>query len=484
MSNSWYSLPLAIVTWILSSFAVVCMALSLVEVAKKNTGNLSMIGWVKDLSSRFMYKTCKNFMFYIYIPLAFFFMPIYALQTIQDALASFGFANNFNTSVDWLIWGIIGLAISLWFIFVSGISVKAGNIQNWIITVVKFLPLLIITILGFYVAKVTQPEVLISPDQTKYSYTSFTSLSPGIGFFISFAAIFFSFDGFYYSLGIRTEMKQPKRSPFALVLGLSIVTIIYLIIAISMTVAYPKSGQFSAFITFLQENKLGWLAGVTNLFIAIGIIGIVNNLAMWSSRLAEELIQNRELPFAHKYIYKLNENKPIIGTIYTAIITIFLCVIFTLIGGLTYLPNSYLDESGKSLYDGIGYFGMARLLGFADLMGNWTSIFAFSYIIVAIIGRLIKRKNDINNSEKFKYFVPCAIISIFLVSSSLILQTIAPFVDLFLLVLKENQQYDIIVSRVMIIVVFVIFLIFMIVPTIFDYDSKYAKKIYKNIAIK
>ncbi|UWV94123.1 amino acid permease [Mycoplasmopsis cynos] len=118
-----------------------------------------------------------------------------------------------------MIWGIIGLAISLWFIFVSGISVKAGNIQNWIITVVKFSPLLIITILGFYVAKVTQPEVLISPDQTKYSYTSFTSLSPGIGFFISFAAIFFSFDGFYYSLGIRTEMKQPKRSPFALVLG-------------------------------------------------------------------------------------------------------------------------------------------------------------------------------------------------------------------------------------------------------------------------
>ncbi|WAM04313.1 amino acid permease [Mycoplasmopsis cynos] len=112
--------------------------LSLVEVAKKNTGNLSMIGWVKDLSSRFMYKTCKNFMFYIYIPLAFFFILIYALQTIQDALASFGFANNFNTSVDWLIWGIIGLAISLWFIFVSGISVKAGNIQNWIITVVKF----------------------------------------------------------------------------------------------------------------------------------------------------------------------------------------------------------------------------------------------------------------------------------------------------------------------------------------------------------
>ncbi|WAM04044.1 hypothetical protein ONA24_00600 [Mycoplasmopsis cynos] len=30
--------------------------------------------------------------------------------------------------------------------------------------------------------------------------------------------MFFSFDGFYYSLGIRTEMKQPKRSPFALVL--------------------------------------------------------------------------------------------------------------------------------------------------------------------------------------------------------------------------------------------------------------------------
>lgn len=479
LSNSWYSLPIALTTWILSAIAVICMSLSLIEVTSKKASNLSMIGWVKNFSSKFMYKTCKNFMFYIYMPLTFFFMPLYALQGIQDALAAFGVSNNFGTAHDWAIWSILGLMISFWFILTSGLSTKWGNIQNWIITCVKFLPLVIITILGFCIAGIQKNDVIVKPVVPSDYGFSFVSMSPGIGMFISFAAIFFAYDGFYYSVGIQSDMKEPQKTSKALVIGLSVVTAIYLLIAISMTIASPNSGKFQGFLDFLTEKNLAWLAGTVNILIAIGVLGIINSFAMWSTRFSEDLMAEYELPLAHKYINKLNTSKPMIGMIYVSIVTIIVYVLFAIIGGLAYLPNSYLGDDGNSYYDGVGFYSMAKLLAFADLMANWTSVFAFAYIVVAIIGCMKKRNYD-NEIQKTNFFMATSIITIVLVGLGLLFQTVAPFADLILLYKVENQTFETIISRVMIIVVLFIFIGLMVIPSYFDYDSKLSSKLYKN----
>lgn len=478
LSNSWYSLPIAIVSWVLSSIAVICMSLSLIEVTSKRSSNLSIIGWVKNFSSKFMYKTCKNFMFYIYMPLTFFFMPIYSIQGFMDALDAFGVQNNFNTANDWAIWSIIGLLISFWFILTSGLSTKWGNVQNWLITCVKFFPLAIVTILGFYIASVNGTQVSVEPIVPSGQGLSFVSLSPGIGMFLSFGAIFFAYDGFYYSVGIQTDMKQPEKTSKALVIGLVIVTAIYLLIAISMSIA-NKEGSFSSFIDFLRERNLSWIAGVTNILIAIGVLGIINSFAMWSTRFTEDLINAFELPLSDKYYTKTNTNKPMVGTIYVLIVTTVLYVIFAIIGGLAYTPSSYMDN-GQSLYDGANYYSMARLLGFSDLMANWTSVFAFAYIVVSITGCMKKRKND-NEIKKTKFFMPTAIISSILISLGLLFQTAAPFVDVILLFKPENyQDVDTIISRVMLIVVLLIFIALMIIPSYFDKDSKFFNKLNKK----
>lgn len=482
LTNSWYSLPIAITVWVLSALAVICMSLSLIEVTSKKANNLSMIGWVKNFSPKFMYKSCKNFMFYVYMPLTFFFMPIYSIQGMLDALAAFGVTNNFNTPHDWAVWSVMGLFISFWFIFTSGLSTKWGNVQNWLITCVKFLPLAIIIFLGFYIASVEKNPVIVEPQLPENFGTSFSTLSPGIGMFISFAAIFFAYDGFYYSVGIQSDMKQPEKTSHALVIGLSIVTFIYLLIAISMSVAKPNSGQFGSFVTFLQERNLGWLAGITNVFISVGVLGIINSFAMWSTRFTEDLIKEYELPFSHIFVNKMQPNKPIIGLFYVIIITTILYVIFSIIGGLAYLPDAY-SVDGTSLYDGSGFHSTASLLAFADLMANWTSVFAFSYIVVAIAGCMKKRKHD-NEIKKFKYFMVSSVITVVLVSLGLLFQTLGPFVDLILLYKEVNQDQNTIISRVMLVVVLFIYIILMIVPSYFDYDSKWAKSMYKNLSVK
>lgn len=540
LDNSGNSFPIAIITWVISAIAVIAMILSLLEITNGKNDNLSVIGWSKTFSSKIIYKMCKNFMFYVYLPLTFFFMPLYSLMALQDSLTGFGLENNFNTKNDWAIWSIISIGISLWFILTAGLSSRVGNIQNWIITSVKFIPLIAVVIIGFIIVGYKGVDIQIKPNNIKQP-NRLAQFSPGIGMLISFAAVFFAYDGFYYSAGLQTEMKEPKKTPIALVTGLVIVTIIYLIVAISMSLG-SKKGDFFGFQDFLEEKNIKWLFGVINLFIFIGVLGIVNSFSMWSTRFTEDLIKLGELPLFWKYQTKLNNNKPIIGMSYTIIISLPLIILFSLIGGLGYI-NLYseqinvwtLDSNGNiveetikelklSTYDGTNlpfekidssileklslwntnnvdkilsekyfvkditslnniysYSSMGRLLSFSDLMANWTAVFVFAFIVISIIGGMIKYRKKELEIEKPKLFISCSIISIVLVSIGLIFQVITPFIDLILLFKVLDNFNDELISRVMLIVVLLIYVFFMFMPSIFDHDSKYFKDKKINI---
>ena len=70
---------------------------------------------------------------------------------------------------------------------------------------------------------------------------------------MAIGAIFFAYDGFYVTAGIQSEMKEPKKTPLAIVFGLGAVTIIYLLIAISMSLG--GNGGLYGFISYLADKK-------------------------------------------------------------------------------------------------------------------------------------------------------------------------------------------------------------------------------------
>ena len=261
MANSGLSLVVAIVAWLVAGFAVICMSLALVEVSSGRNDNLGVIGWCKAFNGKYVYKACKYFMVFIYLPLTYFFMPLYVLMSFQDALGYFGVSNNFGTSDDWAIWSVISLLMSLWFIFAAGLSSRIGNIQNKFITALKFLPLIFAAIMGWIIAgskgfgvQADVHEHWSDPAAAKYN---FFGISPLFGFFGSLAAIFFAYDGFYATAGVQTEMREPKKTPKALVIGLSIVTLIYTLIAVSMSVVGTDANLNSKqFADFLKEKNV------------------------------------------------------------------------------------------------------------------------------------------------------------------------------------------------------------------------------------
>ena len=276
--------------------------------------------------------------------------------------------------------------------------------------------------------------------------------------FLAISAIFFAYDGFYVAAGIQSEMEEPKKTPMAILLGLVFTTVIYLIIAISMSI---NGGSFSDMLDYMETlmpNVGHVLFGIVNIMIAIGVLGIINGFAMWAPRFTEDLIKEGELPFSIKYKDKLNENKPKIGIMYSFVITIPIVIVFTLIGAL-----SYIDNYGTSYGSGMG-----KLYTFADLMGTWTALFTFGFITAAIYGGIKNRKTKKVQTDQKSYFVPMAIVAVIIVGLALTVTILIPILDLLLIAQLDQAAVeapevegvfvDIIVSRVMLVITLIIFI--------------------------
>jgi amino acid transporter len=135
-----------------------------------------------------------------------------------------------------------------YFTIVSGYSSRVGNIQNLGIIAVKFIPLVVAAVIGFvFIGVGANSGTPVTPGFKPPTSppNSLASMTPAFGMFIAMAGIFFAYDGFYITSGLQTEMAEPKKTPIAILLGLSIVTIIYLTIAISMSL--NGTGSFYGF---------------------------------------------------------------------------------------------------------------------------------------------------------------------------------------------------------------------------------------------
>ena len=479
LDNSQNSLILAIFCWIIAAFSVIAMALALIEISSARNDNLSLLGWTKVFNGRTTFKASKNFMFYIYLPLTFFYMPLYFINSLQDGIGALIHNNEsiiknnsvipftFNTNCDWFIWSIIGFLIFTYFFFFAGISSKVGNIQNKIVTYIKFFPLAFVAIMGFVLVGMNAGgwnDVSIGVQKPIGDLAdlaaggSLSSFFPGLGMFLAISAIFFAYDGFYVAAGIQSEMQEPKKTPMAILLGLVVTTIIYLIIAISMSI---NGGSFSNMLIYMidvMQDTGRILFGIINIMIAIGVLGIINGYAMWTSRFTEDLIKEGELPLSIKYKDKLNEHKPKIGTLYFYVIGTFFYFIFVLIGAL-----GYIDNYGASY--GVG---MGRLFTFADLMSTWTALFAFGFITAAIYGGIKNRKTKKVKTDQKSYFIPMAICAVIIVSIALIVTIIIPILDLLLIAqvdqsaVKANggNYSEIIISRISVFVCLLLYIFF------------------------
>ena len=428
LKNTGNSIVLLLLSWVLSFVAVICMAVSLVEVvsdAPKDDGGL--VTWNKTYNRKLIYKMSKNFMAYIYMPLTFFIMPYYTVMTIQDA---------FGWQTNWWVSALISFAFMAYFIIVSGLSSKAGNIQNQILCYIKFAPLAFAAIIGFVAIIMGLGTVdgdgahwLPNNWGVQSGRNFISSMFPALGIVASVPAILFEFDGFYSAASIQTEMQHPAKTGKALAIGLLIVAIIDVVIAISLCLC-SINGKLSG-IAFLDSKGAHWVIAIIELLVALSILSIINSMALWTPRFYELLIKEKELWVPEKYQNKVAYHRPTVGVVYSLILCVVYFVIFTVIGAFGYVDvNGYASTDMVSFVGnlqatkGYGDGNINTLYSFVDLMGNWTSVLAFVFIIFSMVGTLSKNRK-MSQAHKVKGFVPCTITSAIIIGIGMLFVIVA-----------------------------------------------------------
>lgn len=187
------------------------------------------------------------------------------------------------------------MAMTLYFMTIPPLFSRVGDIQNIVVLAFKFIPLIFVPIMGIVIAATGNADKSIADlaknlDSTPgkdaitagKSILNFKGLGAFLGVFLSISAIFFAYDGFYVAAGIQSEMKEPKKTPAAMFLGMAATTLIYLIIAFAMSI---NGGSFFGMQdgmekVFKHKRAAQIVFGIINICIAIGVTGILNGFSM------------------------------------------------------------------------------------------------------------------------------------------------------------------------------------------------------------
>lgn len=138
--------------------------------------------------------------------------------------------------------------------------------------------------------------------------------------------------------------------------------------------------------------------------------------------------------------------------------------------------------------DGAIYYtygtGVGKLYTFCDMVSNWSALFIFLFITLALIGGLRNRKTNQVKVNKFKFFIPMSLIAAICISIPIVVTIVEPFVNLIFLakIPTSTDGYvdSILVPRIMALVMLLFYLAFATLPTIIE--DKIGIKKYGSIA--
>ena len=192
-------------------------------------------------------------------------------------------------------------------------SKTSGFIQT-ISTVCKLLPLVLIIVFGFLKGSGENP--IVTPVVSEG-----LKASSIIGQLL--VAILFAYDGWINVGAIAGEMKNPgKDLPKAIVGGLSLVMVVYVVINLAYLWVLPANelATYASPASAVAEKLFGPLGGkLITMGILISVFGCINGYLLTGPRITFALAQEKKLP---AFLGKLNKNDvPANATMFMAIIS-------------------------------------------------------------------------------------------------------------------------------------------------------------------
>lgn len=430
LTNSHNDFVLAIISWLVAAFGILCIGLALVEIASASKRDIGIVGWVRNFTNTNIGRFSCSYMLMIYYPFSILTLSIYSVNALEDAYhvatGQYLFTNGYQVAA-------LSLGIVLWLTFFSWLSFKTTEKSQLFFTAIKFLPIVIFPVFAYIFSANGQAgeHLEIVKPENKGLLGTFK----GLGIIASIPAILFAYDGFFTIASVRSNLKKPKTLPLIILSGLVVITSIYLYISIAFSI--PNNNGSPEGILIIPKS----LSIILYISIFLSVIGVVNGYTMATNRVYIIATNDREFYFLSWMYKKFNKiSKRDVSYIFLVGFIIFLFVIITpFTEHIWKLPTKY----NHSLY------------AMSDVLTNYTSLFVFVLIGFAIFGGLINRKTNKIKVEKFKLFIPAAILSIIFLIIGSTYFLLEPLISLAFLEKIEDKLSNIYTFIVMIITIII-----------------------------
>lgn len=280
---------MGMLAWVIGGLASIFAALTVAEIAILIPRTGGMIAYLTDVYSE---------------KVGFLAGWMQTLIFFPAFLASYGVTvgNEISAYVGKQYALPIAMATIVVLVIFNVLGSKSASRFQIVFTVCKLIPLFVLIIFGFILGEGSNPVVtpLVAEDKQAGAVLGSTLL-----------AVLFAFEGWTNVGAIAGEMKNPGRDlPRAIVGGVSIIMLVYIIINIAYIWVLPADElmNITSPAAAVAEKIFGAFGGtLIKIGIIISVLGAANGFLMSGSRVCYQLAEQKTLPFS-KTLSKINSN--------------------------------------------------------------------------------------------------------------------------------------------------------------------------------
>ena len=312
---------LTLFVWIFAGIVSIASGLTVSEIAAALPVTGGSIKYIE-----YTYRKVWGFLFGWAQMLVYFPANIAALSVIfgQQFVVLFNLPAKYAT--------LIGLLLAIFLMGLNFISTKFSTRMQSVMTILKAIPIALIVIFGLFNS--SKVDINLFPLSAGHNTSFWTGLSGGL------LAALFAYDGWINVTNLAGEIEKPEKNlSRAIIIGLSAITLIYVLVNYAFLTALPfKEIIGNQNTAYLASLKLFVSLGgkLVTIGILISVYGAINGFMLTGMRIPYTLAQNKMLPFSDK-ISRTNVNTGV--PTLSALIILFVSLIMIILGTFDLLTN-------------------------------------------------------------------------------------------------------------------------------------------------
>lgn len=329
---------------------------------------------------------------------------------------------------------------------INSLSPKLAGKLQVSTTVIKLIPLILMAIVGTFYGAAVIPEGEVMPQLiSNFATINNGGISSLLGAVVATA---FAYEGWILATTINQELKDAKKNlPKALIIGTTIVIIMYIIYYIGIAGGASVDVLIKDGATVAFKNVFGNIGGtILNIFVAISCLGTLNGLMLSCIRNMYSLAKRNHGP--NPEVIKQVDTATNMPT-NSAIVGLALCAIW-----LFYFFAANLDTMFLRFYDAESANWLIRFLGEFNQIDNTYMVNWFGFdsselpivciylFYIPIFIRMFKM-NDLTKVKRILVPILGIISSIFMMYAAICTHKIGViyFIIMFLIIMKIGDIF-------------------------------------------